>query len=82
MTGNETWKGRVREESGTNASKNVFVTLIFVSLITYLHFLFQDRAGDSNLILASKGGHKQIVDALVKRYADLDVKVLRVLCRS
>jgi ankyrin repeat protein len=37
--------------------------------------LFQDRAGDTNLIIASKAGHKTIVEALIKRYADVDTKV-------
>ena len=35
----------------------------------------QDRGGDTNLILASKGGHKAIVEALLKRYADVDTRV-------
>ena len=35
----------------------------------------KDRAGDTNLIIAAKAGHKTIVDALIKRYADLDTKV-------
>ena len=35
----------------------------------------QDRAGDTNLIIASKAGHKTIVEALIKRYADVDTKV-------
>ena len=37
--------------------------------------LKKDRAGDTNLIIAAKAGHKTIVDALIKRYADLDTKV-------
>jgi hypothetical protein len=36
----------------------------------------QDRAGDTNLIIASKAGHKTIVEALIKRYADVDTKVM------
>lgn len=34
--------------------------------------LFQDRAGDTNLILAVKGGHRNVVEALLKKYADID----------
>ena len=34
-----------------------------------------EKAGDTNLIIAAKAGHKTIVDALIKRYADLDTKV-------
>jgi ankyrin repeat protein len=45
--------------------------------------LLQDRAGDTNLIIASKAGHKTIVEALIKRYADVDTKVcdVTVSCR-
>jgi hypothetical protein len=39
----------------------------------------QDRAGDTNLIIASKAGHKTIVEALIKRYADVDTKVMLFL---
>ncbi len=34
----------------------------------------QDRSGDTNLIYASKGGHRAIVDALIKKYADVDIR--------
>ena len=34
----------------------------------------QDRAGDTNLIYACKGGHRAVVDALIKKYADVDVR--------
>ena len=36
--------------------------------------IFQDRAGDTNLIHASKGGHKSIVEALIRKYADVDIR--------
>ena len=35
----------------------------------------QDRGGDTNLILACKGGHKAIVEALLKKYADVNTRV-------
>ena len=35
----------------------------------------QGRGGDTNLMLAAKGGHRAIVEALLKRYADVDTKV-------
>ena len=41
----------------------------------YLTIHPQDRGGDTNLILACKGGHKAIVEALLKRYADVDTRV-------
>jgi hypothetical protein len=34
---------------------------------------FQDRAGDTNLIHAVKGGHRGVVEALLKKYADVDI---------
>ena len=42
----------------------------------------QDRGGDTNLILASKGGHKAIVEALLKRYADVDTRVRSYLLKE
>lgn len=33
----------------------------------------QDRGGDTNLIHAAKAGHKSIVEALLKKYADVDM---------
>ena len=39
---------------------------------TYVNL--QDKAGDTNLIFASRGGHKQIVEALIKKYADVDTR--------
>jgi len=36
-------------------------------------FDFQDRAGDTNLIHAVKGGHRGVVEALLKKYADVDI---------
>ena len=33
------------------------------------------KGGDTNLILACKGGHKPIVEALLKKYADVDTRV-------
>ena len=36
-------------------------------------FIFQDRGGDTNLIHAAKAGHKSIVEALLKKYADVDM---------
>ena len=33
----------------------------------------QDKAGDTNLIFAARGGHKLIVEALIKKYADVDI---------
>lgn len=33
----------------------------------------QDRVGDTNLIHAVKGGHRGIVEALLKKYADVDI---------
>ena len=42
----------------------------------------QDRGGDTNLILACKGGHKAIVEALLKRYADVDTRVSAELSRD
>ena len=38
-----------------------------------------DRGGDTNLILACKGGHKPMVEALLKRYADVDTRVSRFM---
>lgn len=35
--------------------------------------LLQDRSGDTNLIHAAKAGHKSIVEALLKKYADVDM---------
>jgi hypothetical protein len=35
---------------------------------------FQDRAGDTNLIHAVKGGHRGVVEALLKKYADVDIQ--------
>lgn len=35
--------------------------------------LAQDRGGDTNLIHAAKAGHKSIVEALLKKYADVDM---------
>ena len=32
-----------------------------------------DRNGDTNLIHASKAGHFSIVDALIRKYADIDL---------
>lgn len=32
-----------------------------------------DRNGDTNLIHAAKAGHFSIVDALIKKYADIDI---------
>lgn len=32
-----------------------------------------DRNGDTNLIHAAKSGHYSIVDALLKKYADIDL---------
>lgn len=37
------------------------------------HYYFQDRSSDTNLIHAVKGGHRNIVEALLKKYADVDV---------
>ena len=34
----------------------------------------QDKVGDTNLIHACKGGHGGIVAALLKRYADIDIR--------
>ena len=34
--------------------------------------IFQDRNGDSNLIHAARGGHKKVVEALLKKHADID----------
>lgn len=34
---------------------------------------FQDRGGDTCLIHAVKGGHRTVVEALLKKYADVDV---------
>lgn len=33
----------------------------------------QDRNCDSNLIQAARGGHKAVVEALLKKYADVDM---------
>ena len=33
----------------------------------------QDRNGDSNLIYAARGGHRTVVEALMKKYADVDL---------
>lgn len=35
--------------------------------------MLQDRAGDTNLIHAVKGGHRGVVETLLKKYADVDV---------
>lgn len=44
--------------------------------------LSQDRSGDTNLIHAAKAGHKSIVEALLKKYADVDmtgkVKLIKI----
>lgn len=32
-----------------------------------------DRNGDTNLIHAAKAGHFSIVDALIRKYADIDL---------
>ena len=51
---------------------------IICCFYTNYPFIIQDRGGDTNLILACKGGHKAIVEALLKRYADVDTKVKRM----
>ena len=33
----------------------------------------QDRSGDTNLIHAVKGGHRGVVESLLKKYADVDI---------
>lgn len=38
-----------------------------------LSFSHQDRSGDTNLIHAVKGGHRGVVEALLKKYADVDI---------
>ena len=35
--------------------------------------LLQDRNGDSNLIYAARGGHRTVVEALLRKYADVDI---------
>jgi hypothetical protein len=47
--------------------------LTFVKLAEWHEFHFQDRAGDTNLIHAVKGGHRGVVEALLKKYADVDI---------
>ena len=56
----------IRKFTGTNKPENV-----------EMHFktscALQDRSGDTNLIHAAKAGHKSIVEALLKKYADVDL---------
>jgi ankyrin repeat-rich membrane spanning protein len=33
----------------------------------------QDKCGDTNLIHAVKGGHRGVVESLLKKYADVDI---------
>ena len=39
----------------------------------WIGFSLKDRSGDTNLIHAAKAGHKSIVEALLKKYADVDM---------
>lgn len=45
----------------------------FINHVDWHDFHFQDRAGDTNLIHAVKGGHRGVVEALLKKYADVDI---------
>jgi hypothetical protein len=45
----------------------------FIKLVDRHDFHLQDRAGDTNLIHAVKGGHRGVVEALLKKYADVDI---------
>lgn len=45
----------------------------FLKFVDQHDSYFQDRAGDTNLIHAVKGGHRGVVEALLKKYADVDI---------
>lgn len=45
----------------------------FIKHVDWHDFHSQDRAGDTNLIHAVKGGHRGVVEALLKKYADVDI---------
>ena len=39
----------------------------------YQDIAFQDNKGNSNLIYASRSGHKTVVELLLKKYSDVDM---------
>ena len=58
------------------ASKEGFYEIALKLLACGAHTSLQDRAGDTNLIHAAKGGHRGIIEALIKRHADVDVRLV------
>jgi hypothetical protein len=50
-----------------------FLLRPFIKFVDQHNSYFQDRAGDTNLIHAVKGGHRGVVEALLKKYADVDI---------
>lgn len=50
-----------------------YTTTSVIKFVDQLDSYFQDRAGDTNLIHAVKGGHRGVVEALLKKYADVDI---------
>ena len=60
------------------ASKEGFYEIALKLLACGAHTSLQDRAGDTNLIHAAKGGHRGIIEALIKRHADVDVRLERL----
>lgn len=63
---------------GAYINIQVGVNFCFVSSYTWVSIkltvnFLQDRMGDTTLIHAVKGGHRSVVEALLKKYADVDI---------
>ena len=64
-----------KKKTKINLISNSILKLFHIFINNLLNDEWPEKAGDTNLIIAAKAGHKTIVDALIKRYADLDTKV-------
>lgn len=50
-----------------------FISALYKTYNDLYLTITKDRSGDTNLIHAAKAGHKSIVEALLKKYADVDL---------
>lgn len=55
------------------ACREGYHEIVNALLNTGAYINVQDRSGDTNLIHAVKGGHRGVVESLLKKYVDVDI---------